>query len=663
MKSDKTTSVREEQTSKDVLLTEDNGSAFSENIVNPSPGEEAVDENKSDNDFSAKYDRIILPEDIDVPDELNEDEGDDDVVVIKEETQSSYVNYSVLSKKELVDLADKLLHEKPVELIKEDFDNIKVQFYKKHKIEVEKFRTKFIEDGGNPEDFVPNKDEQEERLKEVFNEYKKIKSEYLKKLEIEKQENLKQKLSIIEEIKELINSTESLHDTFQQFRELQKRWRAIGPVPQSEVNNLWENYNHNVEKFYDYIKINRELRDLDLKKNLEAKIEICEKAEELILEPSVVKAFKLLQEYHEKWREIGPVPRESRAEVWKRFKEITSKINKRHQEFFENLKAAQVKNLEAKTQLCEKIEEILKNIPTTMKNWEEKSNEILEIQKVWRTIGFAPKKDNNKIYKRFRQACDEFFKQKRDFYNKIKEEQSNNLQLKLDLCVQAEALKDSTEWKKTTEDLINIQKKWKEIGPVPRKYSDQIWKRFRAACDTFFNNKAKYFESIDDKYINNLNAKLALIEEIENYQIVDDIELNFANLKDFQRRWAEIGFVPLKDKDEVQRKYKQAIDKLFENLNLDDGKRQVIKFKSKIEQIVKNKSSRNNINRERDKLIAKMKKLESDIVVWENNIGFFAKSKNAETMINEVQAKIDSAKTEIKVLEEKIKIIDSIDNG
>jgi hypothetical protein len=609
-----------------------------------------------DEEFATVDEHVILPEDLEVPEELRDDDEE-----IDEETLRSSADYSSLSKEELVALAEKLVKEGRIEDIKVDIENIKIQFYKKHKSEVELIRKQYLDEGGKLEDFKPQPDGMEERFKTILKQYKDAKTEYNKKLEAEKLENLQIKRNIIEEIKELTNKSESLHDTFQQFRELQKKWRSVGPVPQQEVNNLWESYNYHVEKFYDFIKINKELRDLDLKKNLEAKIQLCEQAEALLLEPSAVNAFKKLQEYHNKWREIGPVPLEHRAEIWDRFKEITNKINKRHQEYFDTLKASQVKNLEAKTALCEKVEAILQQLPDNMKDWEAKSNEIIEIQKIWRTIGFAPKKDNNRIYERFRSDCDEFFKHKREYYNKIKEEQNNNLQLKLDLCVQAEALKDSTEWKKTTEDLINIQKRWKEIGPVPRKYSDQIWKRFRAACDTFFNNKSAYFSQIDTRYEDNLKLKLALIEEIENYQLLDNPDKNFEQLKEFQRRWAEIGFVPLKDKEEVQKRYKKAIDRIFESLHIDEGKRQIMRFKNKMEQANQKKSA-SQLNRERDKLISQLKKLENDIVLWENNIGFFAKSKNAEIMISEVQKKIDDARAEIKTLEEKIRIIENMVN-
>ncbi|MGC8802863.1 MAG: DUF349 domain-containing protein [Bacteroidales bacterium] len=646
--------VQNEQSSKVETLTE--------HTTDENPAVTSVNEEFSSSasiiaeaeDLHYVHEHVILPEDVAVPEELADEE-------IDEETLREAADYSQLTKQELVNLAEKLVREGNIEAIRVDIENIKIQFYKKHKSEIEHLRKQFLDEGGNPEDFKPQADGLEEKLKAILKYYKEAKAEYTKKAEAEKAENLRIKREIIEQIKELTHTTESLHDTFQQFRELQKKWRSVGPVPQHEVSNLWESYNYYVEKFYDYIKINKELRDLDLKKNLETKIELCEQAEALLLEPSAVKAFRMLQEYHNKWREIGPVPIENRTEIWERFKDITAKINKRYQEYYDNLKASQQKNLEAKTVLCEKIEAMLQNLPQHMKEWEERTKEIVEIQKMWRTIGFAPKKDNNKIYERFRKACDEFFTHKRAYYNKIKEEQNNNLQLKLDLCVQAEALKDSTEWKKTTEDLINIQKRWKEIGPVPRKYSDQIWKRFRAACDTFFNNKAAYFEQIDSKYEDNLKAKLALIEEIENYQFDSDSEANFNKLKEFQRRWAEIGFVPLKNKQEIQQRYKKAIDRLFEGLRMDDGKRRIEKFKSKIEQVAQKKSE-SQLNRERDRLISQLKKLESDIVVWENNIGFFAKTKNAEAMIQEVQQKIDQAKEEIKVLEQKIRIIENMVN-
>lgn len=656
-------SVQNEQFSSPESAAETTGHPSSAVIADKAPTEKMGHDHsydpESDEEFHAKDEHVILHEEVEIPEEMI-DEDDNDELIHEEIHHAPSTDYSELSKEQLVETAAKLLNEKPIESIKADFESIKIFFYKRLKVDYEKKKKDFIDGGGNPEEFKPDTDVFEEKLKAIFKRYKEHKAEHNKKLEAEKVDNYKQKLAIIDEIKHLISGNESFNDTFQQFRELQKKWRSIGPVPQANVNDLWESYNHNVEKFYDFIKINKELRDLDLKKNLEIKIELCEKAEALLLEPSIIKAFRQLQEYHNKWREVGPVTHEMRAEIWGRFKEITTKINKLHQDYFEQLKVSHEKNLEAKTLLCEKAEEILNKPLDSMKDWEESSKALVELQNVWKTIGFAPRKDNVRIYQRFRTACDTFFAQKREFYNKIKEEQNNNLQLKIDLCVQVEALKDSTEWKRSTEDLLNIQKKWKEIGPVPRKQSDLIWKRFRAACDTFFNNKSAYYSGLDSKYDDNLKQKIALIEEIEAYTLNSNVDENFANLKEFQRRWTEIGFVPIKQKEEIQTRYRTAINKLFDSLKVDESKRKLMNFKNKIEHMPHNRKTDVKITRERDKLIMHLKKLESDIVLWENNIGFFAKSKNAEALIKDVQGKIDNAKSEIKLLEEKIRVIDSV---
>lgn len=598
-----------------------------------------------------------IPDEMLIPEDMHEDEDEHDEHAA---SITSDIDYSKLSKEELVATAARLFNERAIEQLKADFDAIKIHFYKIVKADQEKIKRQFLEQGGILEDFKAEPDILETRLKAIYTQYREKKSAYIQNLESEKLHNLNLKKAVIDEIKDLSNSAESVNDTFNQFRELQKKWRSIGPVPQSEVNNLWENYNHHVEKFYDYVKINKELRDLDFKRNHEAKLELCEKTEELLLEPSIVKAFRLLQEYHTKWREIGPVPFEMRAEIWNRFKDITSKINKKHQEHFDNQKALQDKNLEDKTKLCEEAEALIAIENNSVKDWEDRSKTLLEIQEKWKTIGFAPKKDNNRIYKRFRNACDAFFAKKRDFYKALKDQQTNNLQLKLDLCVQAETLKDSNEWKKTTDDMLQLQKKWKEIGPVPRKMSDVVWKRFRAACDVFFNNKAAHFSTIDNKYAENLTLKQALITEIENYSPVESAEENFEQLKAFQRRWAEIGFVPMQNKEETQTRYRKAIDKLFETLKVEKSKVNMLNYKNKIENLSHNRHSEKKIDKERDKLIMHVKKLESDIVQYENNIGFFSKSKGAQILVAEVQKKIDDAKAEMKALEEKIKMIDSL---
>ena len=623
--------------------------------------EEPKDEEKSPiEEIAAKgKDSSDDDEDVDAEEDEEEDEEEDH----DEETTEprKQVDYSKLSKEELAIRLAELIENKPVNRIRADVESIKINFYKKHKAENELKRKEWVEAGGSIEEFQPPEDAVEPQIKELLKQYRHKKTIFNREIEAQKAKNLEVKQAIIEEIKELVNRNESVNQTFQDFRQLQQKWREVGPVPQANLNDLWETYHHHVQNFYDYVKINKELKDLDLKKNLEEKILLCEKAEELLLETSIVNAFKKLQKYHNQWREIGPVPSENRTEIWERFKEVTTTINKKHQEHFEGLREEQKANLEAKKALCENAEELAAKVINSAKEWNKFSKEMIELQKVWKTIGFAPKKDNNKIYERFRAACDTFFNNKREFYRDAREEQTNNLQLKTELCIQAEGLKESSEWKKTTEELINLQKRWKEIGPVPRKHSDEVWKRFRAACDSFFERKSHHFEKVDSKYEDNLKAKEELINEINSFQVTDNVEECLKALKEFQRRWAEIGFVPIKKKDELQNSYREAINKHFESLKIDNSRKNLLKFKTKIDSIQGNPRGDNKIRFERDKLFNQLKQLENDIILWENNIGFFAKSKNAEQLIKDVERKIEKARNEMKMIEEKIRLIDSMD--
>jgi hypothetical protein len=351
-----------------------------------------------------------------------------------------------------------------------------------------------------------------------------------------------------------------------------------------------------------------------------------------------------------------------RIEIWERFKEATSKINRKHQDHFVELKNEQKSNFDTKTALCEKAEELGNMEIRNNKEWTARSNELIELQKVWKTIGFAPRKDNAKIYKRFRDACDAFFNRKREFYGVFKEEQNNNLQLKIDLCVQAEAIRESNEWKKTTEELIALQQRWKEIGPIHHKQSERVWKRFRTACDTFFERKAKHFSEVDNSFGSNLQKKIELIQQIEAFGITENADECLIKLKDFQRQWAEIGFVPLKDKDEIHEKYREAINKKFDDLRIDDNHRNLLKFKTKLEEYLEKPNGMQRIRQEREKCITRLKQLESDIVLWENNIGFFARSRNAESMIKDVETKIDGTKKSIDLLNRKINMIDDLDD-
>ncbi len=529
--------------------------------------------------------------------------------------------------------------------------------------QVKEQKAKFLSDGGSEEAFVPDENPYESDINDLIKQHRQNKFEQSRKMEADKETNLQLKYAIIEDIKNLLNNEESINKTFQDFRELQKRWYDMGPVPQAKMKDLWDTYHFHVENFYDYIKINKELRDLDLKRNLEAKIGLCEKAEELLLEPSVIRAFNTLQKFHEQWREIGPVPRDKKDDLWERFKAVTSQINLKHQEFFEKRKTDQKKNLDAKIALCEKAEELGTSSFENHKDWDEKSRELVELQKVWRTIGFAPKRDNNKIYNRFRTACDKFFSKKREFYSQSKDLQNKNMQMKIDLCLEAEALKESTDWKKATQQFIDIQKRWKEAGPVPRKHSDGLWKRFRAACDHFFENKSRHFSDVDDDQGDNLKQKLELIDEVTAFEVGSDVAAEMKGLRDFQRRWTEIGHVPIKEKDKVQAQFRAAINKHFDALNLDDAKRDSINFRSKISNLTDNQRGLSKIRQEREKYMIKLKQLESDLILLDNNIGFFANSKNAQALIADVNQKITDTRERIEQLKEKIRIIDDLDKS
>ncbi|MBK3519335.1 DUF349 domain-containing protein [Carboxylicivirga marina] len=620
----------------------------------PTPADEVTAEEKETTENNSK-------ETTETPEASADVEANEVEEAKEEEAQPALepVDHIMLSKEELVKRLKVVLKDFPVENIKEEVEAIKSAFYKKHSAEVEDLKRKFIESGEKEEDFSAPVDTNEIDLKASLKEFKERRTEFNKRLEEEKATNLEAKLSVIEGIKELINGQESLNETFQHFRELQDKWRSIGVIPQNRVHDLWETYNHTIESFYSYIKINKELRDLDLKKNMEAKIGLCEKAEKLLLEPTIVKAFKTLQKYHEQWREIGPVPREQKEDLWTRFKEATSKINKRHQEYFEGLKDQLQKNLEAKTELCEKAEVLSALELHSPKEWEAKSKELIELQTIWKTIGFAPKKDNNKIYERFRSACDNFFNNKRQFFKSYKSEQSQNLQLKTDLCVQAESMKESTDWKRTTDEFIKIQKKWKEIGPVPRKQSDAIWKRFRTACDAFFEHKNKFFSKKDESQDENLKLKEALIEEVKNFEPSDNAEDNFQKLQAFQHRWNEIGHVPIKEKDRVNQEFRALINQYFDNLNLNEFEKNVEKFRNKIESY-KTEHANDRLTQERNKIINKLKQLENDITVWENNIGFFAKSKKSEALVRDFQHKIETGRRNIKLLNKKLDMLEDM---
>lgn len=479
----------------------------------------------------------------------------------------------------------------------------------------------------------------EQNFKAIYSDYKRERAEYMSRLEAEREESLKKKKAIIEELKALVEGQEDVSSQFTAFRELQNRWREAGPVPVQSYRDINDTYQYYVEKFYDMVKINRDLRDLDFKKNLEAKEAFCAAAEKLAENENVVNAFHELQKLHEQWKEYGPVAKEKREEIWDRFKAATSVINKKYQAHFEGLKAQQEENLEKKKVLCEKLEEIAEREIKNTADWNQLSKEIESLQAEWRTIGFATKKENQKIYDRFRAACDKFFERKREHYTTIKDSMTANLEKKQAIIEQAEALKSSTEWKKTADQLIALQKQWKEIGAVPRKKSEQLWKRFRAACDEFFANRDANSGGEND-YYGNLKSKKRLIEEVRAYQCSEDDAANAAQMRSFNEKWQAIGHVPFKEKDKINDEFKAAMQEKFPLFAKQRG------------QAYQGHSAKN----PKDSLIAKYNALQQDVVTYENNIGFFAASKNSAPLIQQMQQKIDDAKAELRRLEEKIRL-------
>lgn len=486
----------------------------------------------------------------------------------------------------------------------------------------------------------------ETAFKGVYANYKKERTEYNRQQDAQREDNFAKKQAVIEDLKNLVEKQEDVNSTFPAFRELQNRWREIGPVPATKFRDLNDTYQFYVEKFYDMVKINRDLRDLDFKKNLEAKEAFCQAAEKLSENENVVEAFRELQKLHEQWKEFGPVAKEFRDSIWDRFKAATAVINKKYQAYFEGQKEKQQENLAEKTKLCEQVEAIAGKEVKSSNEWNTLSTEIEEIQKTWRTIGFATRKENQKIYDRFRAACDKFFTRKREYYSQFKDSMNENMEKKLSLIEQAEALKDSKEWKKTTEALIALQKQWKEIGAVPRKKSEQLWKRFRAACDEFFNERDKNAKPENDFY-GNLKAKKALVEEINEYALSGDAAADREAARAFADRWQGIGFVPFKEKDAIQASYTEAMKAKFPDFS-PRGPRQGGGNAGR------GGGSRKPLS-EKDRLVQQYNKLQQDIDTYENNIGFFSTSKNSAPLIQKMQERIDAAKQELKDLEAKIR--------
>ena len=540
---------------------------------------------------------------------------------------------------------------------KQELDSLKQSFYKLHNAELEAAKKQFIESGGSEEDYVPQNDAVEEEFKNVMAVIKEKRSAQMAELERQKEENLQIKLSIIEELKELVESPDDANKSYTEFKKLQQQWNETKLVPQAKVNELWKNYQLYVEKFYDILKLNNEFREYDFKKNLEIKNRLCEAAEKLADEEDVISAFHQLQKLHQEFRDTGPVAKELRDEVWNRFKAASTVVNRRHQQHFEALKEAEQHNLDQKTVICEIVESIEYDELKTFAAWENKTQEVIALQNKWKSIGFAPQKMNVKIFERFRHACDDFFKKKGEFFKALKEGMNENLEKKKALCEKAESLKESTDWKATADTLTKLQKEWKTIGPVPKKHSDAIWKRFISACDYFFEQKNQATSSQRSVEQENMEKKKEIIARLSAIDESIDTEEANKQVRELMKEWNAIGHVPFKEKDKLYKQYHSLIDQLFERFNISASNRKLSNFKSTISNIQNGGSQ--TLYREREKLVRAYENMKNELQTYENNLGFLTSaSKKGNSLLTELNRKVEKLKADLELVLQKIKVID-----
>ena len=508
-------------------------------------------------------------------------------------------------------------------------------------------------------EFNNEPDELEKRFNTAFQTFKDNKAAFIEELEQQKTKNLELKNNIIEGLKRLLETESNLKVLNDQVKEFQEQWKAVGPVPQAESTNLWQNYHFYIEKFFDIVRMNREMRMLDYKKNLESKLQICEKAESLLLNDSINQSFNELQELHRQWKEIGPVPDDKKEEIWERFKTASDQINQRRREHYDKLFAEEQNNYNAKVVLCEQAEELVAKPVEQVSEYNEISDKLNELFSLWKTLGPAPAKLNDEIWMRFKSNLDKFFQQKKEYFQQIKDTQMQNYNQKLNLAIQAEGIADRTDWKQATDEILALQTEWKSIGATPRKYSDQVWKRFRAACDKFFEAKAKFFNTVQGEESENLQKKEELIQKILGYEFGEDRNANLDAMKAYQKEWLEIGFVPRADKDRIYTEYRNAINKRFAELKVSADDVRQNRYQSRINDIMRNPNADKLIDKEKNFLTTKLARLKDDIVLWENNLGFFSNSKNAEILTAEFRKKIEFAKKEVADLEYKIKMMNN----
>ena len=573
-----------------------------------------------------------------------------------EEEQDSAQPVSKRSREEIVDLLRKLV-EGPVEEVKDEIDELKQAYYKQKKAEIEEAKNAFVA-AGNPEaDFVPAPDEQEETLKSLLAVFREKKAQYTASLEKQREANLERKQQILEEMKSITEDSDNINKQYTRFQELQQAFKEPCELPSAAVSGLWKKFQSCVENFYDLLKINKELRDYDFKKNLEQKTALCEAAEALLANDDVVAAFKQLQLLHDEWRGIGPVAKELREELWARFKDASTEVNKRYQNFFEARKEAERKNEEAKIAICEEIEAIDVASLSSFAQWEEATKHIFELQSRWKTLGFASRKTNNLLFERFRKSCDEFFAKKAEYFKSVKEKMAANLEKKKALCEKAEALKDSTDWKATTDIFIALQKEWKTIGPVAKKHSDAVWKRFVTACDYFFAQKNSQLASARQAELDNLAKKQEVIARLKAIDDSVDDEAAVKTVRELMAQWNTIGYVPFKEKDKIYKEYQSLLDHLFTRLNMNEHRNRLSNFSATVQQMADTNLEK--LYRERDRLLRMYDQRKAELQTYENNVGFLnISSKKSSGLLKEMERKMQKIREDMQLIEQKVQLID-----
>ena len=563
-------------------------------------------------------------------------------------------DYSALDRQQLVDKLEELLKEE-VTTIKNRVAQIKNLFANADREFRKAAFDEFIAAGGEKDKYEQPDDPVSQQFRKLYNTYREKRQQHIDAIEAQKQQNLKQKQDILAELKTLIDSDNNIKKLHDDFNAIQERWKAIGDVPRTEMNNLWQSYHFLVEQLFDKLRISKELRMLDLKRNMEQKVVLCEKAEELIMEPSINTAFKSLQSLREQWREIGPVPVEKNDEIWARFCNACDQIEARHREYFEQRKKELDNNLLAKQALCEKAEELTTTMPNSIKEWNEKSTALDDLLKFWKSVGPISRESNAEIWSRFKSCLDKFYAQKKEYFDKIRDEQTENYNKKIDLCLRAEAIAKRQDWKKATEEMLKLQEEWKQIGAVNRKASEKIWQRFRAACDDFFSHKSEHFKNLRGEESENLAKKEAIIAQLKEYKFGDNKEENLRIIKDFQRQWMEIGYVPVSEKERLKNEFRKVLDAHFEQLKISAREAEESAYRERIRNVVGNVTRF--ANDERADLMDKISRLKADINLWDNNLGFLSNSKQANILKEEFEHKVQSARQQLALLETKLRIL------